>query len=118
MIIAASSINSPKLLQMSGIGAPDTLKAAGIEVVHALPGVGENLQDHLEIYFQVRSKEPMTLYSKLNLVSKGMIGAEWLLLKTGLGATNHFESCGFIRSARGHRVSRHPVSLPARRHAL
>jgi choline dehydrogenase len=64
VIIAASSINSPKILQMSGIGAPETLKAAGIDVVHALPGVGENLQDHLEIYFQVRSKEPITLYSQ------------------------------------------------------
>jgi choline dehydrogenase len=63
--------------------------------------VGENLQDHLEIYFQVRSKEPVTLYSQLNLISKGMIGAEWLLLKTGLGSTNHFESCGFIRSGAG-----------------
>jgi choline dehydrogenase len=101
VIIAASTINSPKLLQMSGIGAPETLKAAGVEVVHALPGVGENLQDHLEIYFQVRSKEPVTLYSQLNLISKGKIGAEWLLLKTGLGSTNHFESCGFIRSAAG-----------------
>ncbi|MGL4526392.1 MAG: GMC family oxidoreductase N-terminal domain-containing protein, partial [Aestuariivirga sp.] len=65
VIIAASSINSPKLLQLSGIGAPETLKAAGIDVVHALPGVGENLQDHLEIYFQLKSKEPVTLYSKL-----------------------------------------------------
>jgi len=70
-------------------------------VVHALPGVGENLQDHLEIYFQVRCREPVTLYSKLNWFSKGLIGAEWLLFKTGLGATNHFESCGFIRSAAG-----------------
>jgi choline dehydrogenase len=101
VIIAASAINSPKLLQMSGIGAPETLKAAGVEVVHALPGVGENLQDHLEIYFQIRSREPVTLYSQLNLISKGMIGAEWLLLKTGLGSTNHFESCGFIRSGVG-----------------
>ena len=101
IIIAASSINSPKLLQMSGIGAPETLKAAGIEVTHALPGVGENLQDHLEIYFQLRSKEPVTLYSKLNWFSKGLIGIEWLMFGTGLGATNHFESCGFIRSAAG-----------------
>ena len=101
VIIAASSINSPKLLQMSGIGAPATLKAAGIEVVQALPGVGENLQDHLEIYFQLVSKQPVTLYSKLNLFSKGLIGAEWLFLKSGLGTTNHFESCGFIRSAAG-----------------
>ena len=101
VIIAASSINSPKLLQISGIGAPATLKAAGIDVVQALPGVGENLQDHLEIYFQVVSKQPVTLYSKLNWFSKGLIGAEWLFLKSGLGTTNHFESCGFIRSAAG-----------------
>jgi choline dehydrogenase len=99
--IAASSINSPKLLQLSGIGPPAVLKAAGIEVAHALPGVGENLQDHLEIYFQLMSKEPVTLYSKLNWFSKAMIGAEWLFFGTGLGATNHFESCGFIRSAAG-----------------
>ena len=101
VIIAASSINSPKLLQMSGIGAPEVLKAAGIEVVQPLKGVGENLQDHLEIYFQLMSKEPITLYSKLNLFSKGLIGIEWLLFGTGLGATNHFESCAFIRSAAG-----------------
>ena len=101
VIIAASSINSPKLLQMSGIGAPAVLKAAGIAVKHELPGVGENLQDHLEIYFQLVSKEPVTLYSKLNWFSKGLIGLEWMLFGTGLGATNHFESCGFIRSAAG-----------------
>jgi choline dehydrogenase len=101
VIIAASAINSPKLLQMSGIGAPEVLKAAGIAVRHALPGVGENLQDHLEIYFQIRSKEPVTLHSRLNWFSKGLIGAEWLFLRSGLGTTNHFESCGFIRSAAG-----------------
>ncbi len=101
VIIAASAVNSPKLLKLSGIGAPDTLKAAGIDVVMALPGVGENLQDHLEVYFQMVSKLPVTLYSKLNWFSKGLIGAEWLFLKTGLGTTNHFESCGFIRSAAG-----------------
>lgn len=100
-IIAASSINSPKLLQISGIGAPQTLAAAGVPVVHALPGVGENLHDHLEIYFQLVSKEPVTLYSKLNWFSKGLIGIEWLMFGTGLGATNHFESCGFIRSNAG-----------------
>ncbi|MFM8746888.1 MAG: choline dehydrogenase [Aestuariivirga sp.] len=101
VIIAASTVNSPKLLQLSGIGAPEVLGAAGIPVVHALAGVGENLQDHLEVYFQVRCREPVTLYSKLGLFSKGLIGAEWLLFKTGLGATNHFESCAFIRSAAG-----------------
>ena len=101
VIVAASSINSPKLLQLSGIGAPETLVSAGIPVVHALPGVGENLQDHLEVYFHLRSLKPVTLYSKLNWLSKGLIGAEWLFFGTGLGATNHFESCGFIRSAAG-----------------
>ena len=101
IVLAASSINSPKILQLSGIGAPDVLKAAGITVQHELKGVGENLHDHLEIYFQVESKQPITLYSKLNLFSKGLIGLEWMLLKTGLGSTNHFESCGFIRSKAG-----------------
>ena len=101
VIIAASTINSPKILQISGIGAPDVLKAAGVDVKHALPGVGENLQDHLEVYFQMISKEPVTLYSKLNWFSKGLIGLEWMMFGTGLGATNHFESCGFIRSQAG-----------------
>jgi choline dehydrogenase len=101
VIVAASSINSPKLLQVSGIGPPDVLRTAGVSVVHALPGVGENLHDHLEVYFQVESKKPITLFSKLGLFPKGIIGLEWLLFGTGLGATNHFESCGFIRSAPG-----------------
>ncbi len=101
IILAASSINSPKLLQISGIGPPEVLKAAGVEVRHALPGVGENLHDHLEIYFQLMSKKPVTLYSKLNLFSKGLIGLQWQLFGRGLGATNHFESCGFIRSRAG-----------------
>lgn len=99
VIIAASSINSPKLLQLSGIGPAQVLRAAGIEVVHDLQGVGENLHDHLEVYFQVKCKQPITLNDKLGLVSKGMIGAEWLLFQSGLGSTNHFESCGFIRSS-------------------
>ncbi len=101
VILAASSINSPKLLQLSGIGPATVLQEAGIPVLHDLPGVGENLHDHLEIYFQVRCTQPITLNDKLNLVSKGMIGAEWVLFQSGLGSTNHFESCGFIRSAAG-----------------
>ena len=101
VIISASTINSPAILQRSGIGPAATLKAAGVEVVHNLPGVGENLQDHLEVYFQMKSLQPVTLNSKLGLISKGMIGLEWLLFGTGLGATNHFESCGFIRSRAG-----------------
>jgi len=101
IIIAASAFNSPHLLQLSGIGDAATLKAAGIEPVHHLPGVGANLMDHLEVYFQLHSKKPVTLNTKLGLISKGMIGLQWLLFKTGLGATNHFESAGFIRSRAG-----------------
>ncbi len=101
VIISASAINSPAILQRSGIGAPETLKAAGVNVIHALPGVGENLQDHLEVYFQLRSLQPITLNSQLGLFNKAKIGLEWLLFGTGLGATNHFESCAFIRSDKG-----------------
>jgi choline dehydrogenase len=105
VILAASAINSPKLLQISGIGDPAYLKSIGIEPRHDLPGVGENLQDHLEVYFQLESLKPVSLLPSLNLFAKGLIGLEWLLFKTGLGATNHFESCGFIRSRAG---IRHP----------
>jgi choline dehydrogenase len=101
VIIAASSINSPRLLQHSGIGDAAYLKSIGIEPLHHLPGVGENLHDHLEVYFQYECLLPVSLYPKLNLLSKGMIGLEWLLWKKGLGATNHFESCAFIRSRAG-----------------
>ncbi|NNJ77295.1 MAG: choline dehydrogenase, partial [Anderseniella sp.] len=101
VIIAASAFNSPHLLQLSGIGDATTLKAAGIDPVHHLPGVGANLMDHLEVYFQLHSKKPVTLNTKLGLISKGLIGLQWLLFKTGLGATNHFESAGFIRSRAG-----------------
>ena len=99
--ISASTINSPAILQRSGIGAPEVLKAAGVDVVHELPGVGCNLQDHLEVYFQLRCLQPITLNSQLGYFSKAKIGLEWLLFGTGLGATNHFESCGFIRSKAG-----------------
>jgi choline dehydrogenase len=101
VIIAASSINAPKLLQLSGIGPAQVLRDAGIPVQHALEGVGENLHDHLEVYFQVKCSQPITLNGKLNVLSKGMIGAEWMLFHSGLGSTNHFEACGFIRSAAG-----------------
>tara|TARA_B110000467_G_scaffold59478_1_gene54364 strand:+ start:10231 stop:11922 length:1692 start_codon:yes stop_codon:yes gene_type:complete len=101
VILCAGSIGSPQLLQLSGIGPKEVLQGAGVEVKHHLPGVGENLQDHLEVYFQYHCKKPITLNSKLNLFSKGLIGIQWILSKTGLGATNHFESCGFIRSRAG-----------------
>jgi choline dehydrogenase len=101
VIIAASTVNSPAILERSGIGAPAVLKAAGVDVAHELPGVGENLQDHLEVYFQLKCLQPITLNSQLGLFNKAKIGLEWLLFGTGLGATNHFESCGFIRSRAG-----------------
>ena len=101
VLLSAGSIGSPHLLQLSGIGDSDTLQAAGVEVKHHLPGVGQNLQDHLEFYFQYKCKQPITLNGKLGLISKGLIGARWLFTRKGLGATNHFESCAFIRSKPG-----------------
>lgn len=101
VILSAGSVGSPQLLQLSGIGPKAVLEKAGVEVVNDLPGVGENLQDHLEVYFQVHCKQPITLNSKLDWFSMGLIGARWILTKTGLGATNHFESCAFIRSKAG-----------------
>ena len=101
VILAASSINSPKLLMLSGIGPAEHLREHGIEVVADRPGVGANLQDHLEIYLQVRCRQPITLYRHWNLFSKALIGARWLMFRDGLGASNHFESCGFIRSRAG-----------------
>ena len=85
MILSAGSIASPALLQLSGIGNPDHLAGAGIQPAHELLGVGENLQDHLEVYFQFHCKQPVTLNKKLGLLSKGLIGARWLLFKDGLG---------------------------------
>src|ERR1700733_4387127 len=101
LILCGGPINSPQLLKLSGVGPAAELRGFGIDVVQDLPGVGENLQDHLEFYFQVACKEPITLYSSINLWSRALIGARWLLRKDGLGATNHFETCGFIRSRAG-----------------
>ena len=101
VLLAAGSIGSPWILQLSGIGPRQVLEEADVELRHDLPGVGENLQDHLEVYFQYRCKQPITLNGKLGLISKGLIGMRWFLFKSGLGATNHFESCAFIRSRAG-----------------
>jgi len=101
VILSAGPIASPHLLQLSGIGPGAVLQQAGIEVRHDLPGVGENLQDHLEFYFQFRCTQPITLNAELNPWRKFLIGARWILSKKGLGATNHFESCAFIRSKPG-----------------
>jgi choline dehydrogenase len=101
VILCGGPINSPQLLKLSGVGPSAELREHQIDVVHELAGVGENLQDHLEFYFQVASKEPVTLYSSISPWSRAWIGARWLLRKDGLGATNHFETCGFIRSRAG-----------------
>jgi choline dehydrogenase len=101
VILAGGAINSPQLLKLSGVGPAEELRRHGIATVHDLPGVGENLQDHLEFYFQVACKQPVTLYSSLNPLAKAIIGARWLLTRGGLGASNHFETGGFIRSRPG-----------------
>ncbi|QRG81221.1 choline dehydrogenase [Citrobacter sp. R56] len=101
VLISSGPIGSPHLLQRSGIGPAEVLRKAGIEVKHDLPGVGENLQDHAEIYIQFQCKEPVSLNSKMGLFSKALIGLRWLLFKDGLGASNHFEAGGFIRSEKG-----------------
>ncbi len=101
VIIAASSINSPKLLMLSGIGTAAHLAEHGIDVVADRPGVGQNLQDHLELYIQQACTQPITLYKHWNLFSKALLGAQWLLFKKGLGASNQFESAAFLRSKPG-----------------
>ena len=101
VILSASSLNSPKLLMLSGIGPAAHLKEHGIEVVADRPGVGQNLQDHLELYLQMAASQPVSLYKHWNLFGKAMIGAQWLFTKTGLGASNQFESAAFIRSSEG-----------------
>ena len=101
VLLCAGAIGSPIILQRSGVGPAAVLREHGLTVHHDLPGVGENLQDHLEVYFQYRCTQPLTLNGHLSLLGKARIGAHWLLTKKGLGATNHFESCGFIRSQAG-----------------
>ena len=101
IVLAAGSINSPKLLLLSGVGPAGELSQMGITVHADRPGVGKNLQDHLELYLQMAASQPITLYKHWNLVSKAVIGAQWLLTKSGLGASNQFESAAFIRSAAG-----------------
>jgi len=101
VILSASSLNTPKLLMLSGVGPAGHLRDHGVPVVADRPGVGANLQDHLEIYLQAAAREPVTLYKYWNLWGKALIGAQWLATRRGLGASNQFEACGFIRSAAG-----------------
>jgi len=101
VVIAASAINTPKLLMLSGIGARAHLVEHGIPVVADRPGVGANLQDHLELYLQFAASQPITLFKYWNLWGKALIGAQWLFTGTGIGASNQFEACAFIRSRAG-----------------
>jgi len=101
VIISASAINSPKLLMLSGIGPANHLAEHGIAVVADRAGVGQNLQDHLELYVQMAAKGRHSLYKYWSLLGKAWVGAQWLLRKSGVGASNQFEACGFIRSRAG-----------------
>ncbi|MFJ5406444.1 choline dehydrogenase [Pectobacterium punjabense] len=98
VLLCAGAIASPQILQRSGVGPKDLLQGLDIPVVHHLPGVGENLQDHLEMYLQYACKEPVSLYPALQWFNQPKIGAEWLFNGTGIGASNQFEAGGFIRS--------------------
>src|ERR1700736_2281995 len=98
LILAGGAINSPQLLQLSGVGNARELSELGIDVVADLPGVRENLQDHLEVYVQYGSRLPVSVAPALKWRNRPMVGAKWLFGRTGPGATNHFEGGGFARS--------------------
>jgi choline dehydrogenase len=98
VILCGGAFNSPQLLQLSGVGNADELRALGAPVVADLPGVGENLQDHLEVYIQYSCTQPVSVAPALKWRNRPLIGAKWLFLRSGPGATNHFEGGGFARS--------------------
>ncbi len=98
VVLCGGSINTPQLLQLSGLGDAAELEALGVDVVHHLPGVGENLQDHLEVYVQYGCKRPVSMQPYLKRRHRPWIGAQWLFLRGGPAATNHFEAGGFVRS--------------------
>jgi choline dehydrogenase len=98
VVLSGGAINSPQLLQLSGVGNADELRALGIDMVADVPGVGENLQDHLEVYVQYASKLPVSIAPGMKMWRRPLIGAQWLFLRSGLGASNHFEAGGFARS--------------------
>lgn len=101
VILAGGPINDPKLLMLSGIGPADHIEEMGITPSHSLAGVGQNLQDHIEIYLQMECLQPVSLFKYYNLLGKAYVGARWLFTRTGLGASNQFEAGGFVRSRAG-----------------
>jgi choline dehydrogenase len=98
VILCGGAINTPQTLQVSGVGNADELRALGVDVTHDLPGVGENLQDHLEVYIQYACKQPVSVQPYLKWRYRPWIGFQWLFFRSGVGATNHFEGGGFARS--------------------
>ncbi|HET6713987.1 MAG TPA: choline dehydrogenase [Actinomycetota bacterium] len=98
VVLCGGAFNSPQLLQLSGVGNAAELQTLGIDVVHDLPGVGEHMQDHLEVYVQYSCTQPVSIAPGMKMWRRPFIGAEWLFLRSGLGATNHFEAGGFVRS--------------------
>lgn len=98
VLLCAGAIASPQILQRSGVGPAALLRDLDVRVVHDLPGVGANLQDHLEMYVQYACKQPVSLYPALQLWNQPAIGAQWLFAGTGIGASNQFEAGGFIRT--------------------
>jgi choline dehydrogenase len=98
VILCGGAINSPQLLQLSGVGAAEELTRLGVDVVADLPGVGENLQDHLEVYIQYASKLPVSIAPGLKWYNRPIVAGQWLFAHRGLGASNHFEGGGFVRS--------------------
>ena len=98
VILCGGAFNSPQLLQLSGVGNARELENVGVKPIHDLPGVGENLQDHLEVYVQHEASQPVSMQPALKKWKRPLIGAQWLLFRSGPGATNHFEAGGFVRS--------------------
>jgi choline dehydrogenase len=98
IICCGGAINTPQILQLSGVGNVDELGALGLDVVHHLPGVGENMQDHLEVYVQYACSRPVSMQPALKWWNRPWIGFQWLFFRKGPAATNHFEAGGFIRS--------------------
>src|SRR5205085_1740690 len=101
IVLCGGAINSPQLLQLSGVGNARELQELDIDVVADLPGVGENLQDHLEVYVQYASKLPVSVAPSYRWRNRPKVGLQWLLFKSGPGATNHFEAGGFVRGNAG-----------------
>ena len=117
VILCGGAFNSPQLLQLSGVGDPEHLRSLGIDVVAEVPGVGENLQDHLEVYIQYESKQPVSIQPQLAHWKKPWIGLQWLFRK-GPGASNHFEAGAFVKSNPNESYPEPDVPLPPDRDSL